>query len=42
MVADYKAYVSMVAKELAEGMTWEQRSNVGSFLYDVSCAVQFG
>lgn len=42
MVADYKAYVSMVAKELAEGMTGEQRSNVGSFLHDISCAVKWG
>lgn len=42
MVADYKAYVSMVAKELREGMTREQRSNVGSFLHDLSFAVQYG
>jgi transcriptional regulator with XRE-family HTH domain len=42
MVADYKAYVSMVAKELTEGMTREQRSNVGSFLYDLGGAVKYG
>ena len=42
MVADYRAYVSMVAKELAEGMNTEQRSNVGSFLHDLSCAVKWG
>ena len=42
MVADYKAYVSMVAKELAEGMTTEQRTNVGTFLQDLSIAVKWG
>lgn len=42
MVADYKAYVSMIAKELTEGLTREQRSNVGSFLHDLSFSVKFG
>jgi transcriptional regulator with XRE-family HTH domain len=42
MVADYKAYVSMVAKELTVGMTREQRSNVGSFLWDIASAVKYG
>jgi hypothetical protein len=42
MVADYKAYVAMVARELAEGMTQEQRSDTGRFLLDLSSAVWFG
>jgi len=42
MVSDYKAYVSMVARELTEGMTRQQRSDVGSFLYDLAPAVKYG
>jgi len=41
MVADYRAYVSVVAKEMAEGMTREQRMNAGSFLFDLAAAVKY-
>ena len=41
IVADYRAYVLMVAKEMTEGMTGEQQQNVGRFLNDLSSAVRF-
>jgi transcriptional regulator with XRE-family HTH domain len=41
LVSDYKAYVSMVARELTEGMTKQQRSDVGNFLYDLAPAVKY-
>jgi transcriptional regulator with XRE-family HTH domain len=37
--ADYRAYVSMVARELSDGMTREQRSAASRFLSDLSSGV---
>jgi transcriptional regulator with XRE-family HTH domain len=36
MAADYRAYVSLVARELSEGMTGRQRSAASRFLSDLS------